>query len=242
VDVKLKQGKGEEALAYLRKSYAARDSLINTSKIRQIVELETKHELQLKEKNIRLLESEKRVQSLLANLLMASIAFVVLIAATLYYLQIYRHRKNREMLNLEIDLLTQRHKEIEDRYRSAMVPEELAESQDQKFLKKAISVVEANISDALFSVDKMAVEMNMSRTNLHRKVKSMTGFPPGELVRSIRLRKAAKLIANRVDSATQIAQLVGFDDYSHFSKAFKKHFGVSPTQYGTHLTANTRMK
>ena len=113
-----------------------------------------------------------------------------------------------------------------------MVAEEDVESQDQKFLKKAISVVEANISDTLFNVDKMAVEMNMSRTNFHES-KSITGFPPGELIRSIRLRKAAKLISARVDSATQIAQLVGFDDYSHFSKTFKKHFGVSPTQYGS---------
>jgi AraC-like DNA-binding protein len=237
VDIKLKQGKGEEAIVYLRKSYAVRDSLMNTAKIRQIVEMESKHELQLKEQNIRLLESEKRNQKLLTKLLVASIVFVVLVAAALSYLQMYKHRKNREMLNLEIDLLTQRQKEAEDRYRSAMVPEVEVESQDQKFLKKAITVVEANISDAGFNVDKMAVEMNMSRTNFHRKVKSITGFPPGELIRSIRLRKAARLISARVDSATQIAQLVGFDDYSHFSKSFKKHFGVSPTQYGTQLPA-----
>lgn len=235
VNIKLKQGKGAEAVAYLRNSYAVRDSLTNTSKIRQIVELETKHELQLKEQNIKLLESEKRVQALWTNLLIASLIFLILIAAGLYYLQTYRYRKNRAMLNLEIDLLTRRHKETEDRYRSALVPEEDVESHDQKVLKKAISVVEANISDPLFNVEKMAAEMTMSRTNLHRKLKSITGFPPGELIRSIRLRKAAKLIASRVDSVTQIAQFVGFDDYSHFSKSFKKHFGVSPTQYGTEV-------
>ena len=77
----------------------------------------------------------------------------------------------------------------------------------------------------------MAEDMGMSRTNMHRKIKSITGFPPSELIRSIRLRKAAKLILNKVDSVTQIAILVGFDDYSHFSKTFKKHFGVSPSSY-----------
>ena len=77
--------------------------------------------------------------------------------------------------------------------------------------------------------------MNMSRTNLHRKLKSIMGLPPSELIRSIRLRKAAKLILNKVDSVSQIAQLVGFDDYAHFSKSFKKHFGVPPTNYEEHI-------
>jgi AraC-like DNA-binding protein len=94
-----------------------------------------------------------------------------------------------------------------------------------------MAVVETNISDPQFNVEKLAMDMNMSRTNLHRKIKSITGFPPSELIRSIRLRKAARLIVNKVDSVTQIALLVGFDDYSHFSKAFKKHFGVAPTGY-----------
>ena len=61
------------------------------------------------------------------------------------------------------------------------------------------------------------------------------GLPPSELIRSIRLRKAANLILSKVDSVSQIALLVGFDDYAHFSKSFKKHFGVSPTSYEEHI-------
>ena len=233
VDIRLKQGRGDEAVVYLKKSFAVRDSLMNTSKIRQIVELENKYELQLKEQSISLLESEKRLQTLWKNVLISLIVLLMLLGVALYLLQMYRHRKNREMLNLEIDLLTQRNKETEDRFRSALVPQQEIESHDQKILKQAISIVETNMGDKLFGVDKMAAEMNMSRTSLHRKIKSITGFAPGELIRSIRLRKAAKLIASRADSVTQIAQLVGFDDYSYFSKSFKKHFGVAPTQYGT---------
>ena len=116
------------------------------------------------------------------------------------------------------------------------------ESFDQKLLKRAISLVEDHIKDPQFGVEKMAEEMSMSRTNLHRKIKSVTGFPHSELIRSIRLRKAAKLIINKVDSVTQIALLVGFDDYSHFSKAFKKHFGVSPSSYEEHSKAQHEPK
>lgn len=233
VDLKLEQGKGDEAVVYLRKYYQVRDSLLNTAKVRQIVELEAKHELQLKEQHIQILESEKKIQTLWKNLLLIFMIFLTVVSVGLYLLQQYRHRKNREVLNLEIDYLTQQHKETEDKFRATLVPElsDQVESHDQKLLKKAIFVVEDNITDPLFGVEKMASEMNMSRASLHRKLKSITGFPPSELIRSIRLRKAAKLILNKVDTVSQIALMVGFNDYSHFSKSFKRHFGVAPTSY-----------
>lgn len=236
VDIKLQQGRGNEAVVYLQRYYEVRDSLLNSSKIRQIVELEAQHELQLKEQNIKLLESEKRIQTIWKNLLIGFILLLALFSIALFQVQRFRHRKNREMLNLEIDYLTRQHKETADRYKESLThePEEVLESYDQKLLKKAISIVDDNIHDPQLSVEKMAMEMNMSRTSLHRKIKSITGFPPSELIRTIRLRRAAKLIANRVDSATQISLMVGFDDYSHFSKAFKKHFGTSPSGYEEH--------
>jgi transcriptional regulator GlxA family with amidase domain len=137
------------------------------------------------------------------------------------------------MLNIEIDYLTQQRQETEDKYKASLLkePEEQFESQDQKLLKLAISTVENNISDTQFGVEKMAEQMNMSRTNLHRKLKTIMGLPPSELIRTIRLKKAARLILSKVDSVSQIAIVVGFDDYAHFSKSFKKHFGVPPTNY-----------
>lgn len=238
VDIKLKQGKGEEAVQYQQRYYAVRDSLLNSSKIRQIVELEAAHALQIKEQHLQLLEKEKHIQVLWKNLLIVLVISLIFISTGIYFWQRYRYQKNRELLNLEIDYLTQQNKETVDKYQGTFItePKEALESHDQKLLKRAISIVELHLNDPQFGVEKMAQEMMMSRTNLHRKIKSITGFPPSELIRSIRLRKAAKLILNKVDSVSQIAQVVGFDDYSHFSKAFKKHFGVSPTNYGEPLT------
>ena len=244
VDIRLAQGRGDEAIVYLRRFYAVRDSLLNTSKVRQIVELEARHNLKLKEQEIRILENENRIQTIWKNLLIVLVIFLILISAAVYLLQRYRYRKNQEMLNLEIDYLTRQRQETEDKYKASLVQEteEQFESQDQKLLRTAISTVENNISDPQFGVEKMATEMNMSRTNLHRKLKSIMGLPPSELIRSIRLRKASKLILNKVDSVSQIAQLVGFDDYAHFSKSFKKHFGVPPTNYEEHIRSQQNVQ
>jgi AraC-like DNA-binding protein len=235
-DLKAKQGKTSEALGYLRNYYEVRDSLLNAAKTRQIVELEARHELEKKEQAIKLLEQERQIQRIWRNILMTALIFAAIAAVLIYYSFRYREQKNQEILNLEIDYLTRQHKETVDKYKATLLPEENEEfeSQDQKLLKRAISIVENNINDSQFGVEKMALEMNMSRTNLHRRIKSVTGFPPNELIRSIRLRKAARLILNRVDSVTQIALATGFDDYSYFSKAFKKHFGVSPSNYEEH--------
>jgi len=229
VSIKIQQGKSDEAITYLRSYYAVNDSLLNSSKIRQMVELETKHDLELKEQNIQLLEREKEIQVIWKNLLIGLIILIILLSIGLYLLQQYRYRKNREMLNLEIDFLTQTVNK--NKALVAPVVEGSIESYDQRLLRRAIAIVESNISDAQLTVERLAAEMNMSRASLHRKIKAISGFPPSELIRSIRLRKAAKLIVNKVDTVSQIALLVGFDDYSHFSKSFKKHFGVAPTNY-----------
>jgi AraC-like DNA-binding protein len=233
VDIKLKQGNGNEAVIYLRRYYAVRDSLLNTSKIRQIVELEAKHTLELSEKNVELLKTEKRIQAIWTNLLIGVVILIIIGSVLIFRWQRYRYRKNRDMLDLKIDYLTKQHQEAVDKYKRLQAPEveEHIESADQRLLKRAIDIVEANMSDSQMSVEKMADEMHMSRTSLHRKIKSITGFPPSELIRSIRLRRAARLIANRADSPTQVAHSVGFEDYSHFSKVFKKHYGVSPSEY-----------
>lgn len=105
------------------------------------------------------------------------------------------------------------------------------ESYEQALVKKAIASVEKNIADPLFGVDQMAEEIGISRSSLQRKIKSYTGFPPSELIRNIRLRKAASMLKNKSDNIAQISSLVGFDDPSYFSKSFQKQFGVPPSEY-----------
>lgn len=109
-------------------------------------------------------------------------------------------------------------------------------SLDDRFLNKVREIVESNLSDPLFTVERMAEEANLSRTQLLRKLKALTGISPNEFIRDLRLKRAAEMIEQRVDTITQIGYAVGFNDQSYFSKCFKKHFGVAPTEYANAVT------
>jgi len=180
-----------------------------------------------------LLERDKRIQVLWTSILITVLTLIVISSVVIYRLLLYRERKNRQILNLEIDQLENQHKELSEKYKNVLADgcEQPMDSLDQSLLKKAIKIVEDNIGDSTFSVESMAKEIGMSRTNLHRKIKSITGFPPSELIRNIRLRKAAALLLNQTESVSQIGYTVGFEDHSYFSKSFKKQFGVPPSEY-----------
>ncbi|MGC4022618.1 MAG: helix-turn-helix domain-containing protein [Cyclobacteriaceae bacterium] len=233
VDLNLKLGKAPEAVAYLRNYYEIRDSLINASKTRQIVELETKHEIEKKEQDILLLQQEKKIQQIWNNILISVLIIIGIASIGVYQLQQYREQKNRQILNLEIDRLTTQQKDLSEKYKDVLASSSTkpTESSDQRMLRKAIEIVESNMGNSLFGVEELAKELGMSRTNMHRKIKAITGFAPSELIRSIRLRKAAALLLSKADSVSQIGFIVGFEDHSYFTKSFKKEYGVTPSEY-----------
>ena len=104
-------------------------------------------------------------------------------------------------------------------------------SYDDKFVISVRAVVDAHLSDSLFSVEQLAEEMCLSRTQLFRKVKALLEISPSELINDIRLQRAAELIRSKADSLTQISYSVGFSEQSYFAKRFRKKFGVSPSEY-----------
>jgi AraC-like DNA-binding protein/Tfp pilus assembly protein PilF len=209
------------------------DSLYTRDKAKQIADIETRYETEKKNQQIQLLERDKKIQLLWRNIFITALVLVTLLSLVVYFLQRYSEHKNRKILNLQIDSLISQQKELSVKYKDVITSgdEKSLISHDQRLLRKAIELVEKKMSDPLFSVEKMAEEIGMSRTNMHRKIKAITGFPPSELIRSIRLRKAALLLRNETDSISQISFNVGFEDHSYFSKAFKKQFGVSPSEY-----------
>ncbi len=104
-------------------------------------------------------------------------------------------------------------------------------SVDKKFMQKVFDVILSRISDSPLNVEFLADELLVSRPVLHRKILSLTGETPGELIRRIRLNKAAELIKLGFGNLSEISLEVGFNNPVYFSEAFKKQFGVSPSQY-----------
>jgi AraC-like DNA-binding protein len=240
-DIQKAKNNFQTALGYHELAALYRDSVFNDTKLEQIKNLEVKYETEKKEQTIRILERDKKIESLWKKVLLAGLALVIYVSASVILLLRYRVKKSRELFDLKIDFLIAENKELSRKYRNSSTDFRSSpafDSYDQQILKKAFEIVENNIADSLFGVEKMAEEIGMSRTSLHRKLKSITGFPPSDFIRNVRLKRAAALLRSQADSVTQIGFSVGFEDQSYFSKSFKKQFGVSPSEYVASINVN----
>lgn len=104
-------------------------------------------------------------------------------------------------------------------------------SPDERFLQKAIDVIEANIADPDLDIERFALEIGVSRMQLYRKLNALTEMTVKEFVRSIRLKRAAQLLVQRKLNISEVAYAVGFRDLSHFRKCFRQEFGMSASEY-----------
>jgi DNA-binding response OmpR family regulator len=104
-------------------------------------------------------------------------------------------------------------------------------SMDQKFLAKAISIIEGHLDDFEFSVEQFAQEMALSQMQLYRKLKALVNQSANEFIRSFRLNHAALLIREKSGNIAQVSYAVGFNNPSYFAECFKKQFGLTPSEY-----------
>jgi len=106
-------------------------------------------------------------------------------------------------------------------------------SPDERFLQKAIEVVESNISDSDLDIETFSVKVGVSRMQLYRKLHALTDMTVKEFIRHIRLKRATQLLVQQKLNVSEIAFEVGFKDLSHFRKCFKREFGMSASDYAT---------
>ncbi len=105
-------------------------------------------------------------------------------------------------------------------------------TKDEDFLKKAVSIIEENLSNSDFSQEKFCREIGMSKASLYRKINSLTNQSINEFVRNVRLKKAAEIL--RCGKQIHIAELayqVGFSEPSYFTKKFREYFSFTPKEY-----------
>lgn len=102
---------------------------------------------------------------------------------------------------------------------------------DEELLKRAVATVEKHLDDTEFSTKEFASEMYMSRSNLHLKMKALTGESTNDFIRKIRFNHACQLLKEDRYLITEISTMVGFSTASYFTISFKKHFGCLPSEY-----------
>ncbi len=101
---------------------------------------------------------------------------------------------------------------------------------DKVFLEKAVSIVEKNINNEKFTAIDFSNEMNLSHSQLHRKLKALVNQSIIQFVRSIRMQRADELLRNNAGTISEIAYMVGFSDPGYFTRTFSKHFGYLPSE------------
>jgi DNA-binding response OmpR family regulator len=137
-------------------------------------------------------------------------------------------------LRIRVNNLVEQRRKLRELFGRELViqPKHIAVSSvDEKFLRRAIEVVEQYLSDPGFNIEQFGREVGLSRVQLHRKLKALTGQPPGDFIRVFRLKRAASLLEQKWGNVAQIAYEVGFDNLSYFSQCFRQQFGCPPSKY-----------
>ena len=146
-------------------------------------------------------------------------------------------------LKTRIRLLLQQRKQLQQRYmeqyaatpaekKDYLEPEQLQITPfDEQFMESVKAVAEKHIENADFTIEQFAQEVGMGRTVFYQKLKTITGLPPVDFLQAMRIKRAVQLMDTGEYNVSSIAYMSGFSDPKYFSKCFKKHIGLSPTEY-----------
>ncbi len=102
---------------------------------------------------------------------------------------------------------------------------------DSEFLKRMNRIIEENFSNSELNVNFLAAELNISRSSLFAKIKTLAEITPNEMIQVVRLKKAAQLMKEGKYTISEISYMVGFSNPSYFSKCFQKQFNIKPAEY-----------
>lgn len=109
---------------------------------------------------------------------------------------------------------------------------------DEVLLEKIMKAINSRLDDSNYNVEALAEDVGLSRAQLHRRMKELTGISAGEFIRNLRMQQAAKLLESGDITISQVTYATGFSSPAHFTSVFKKHFGVTPSEYMAKHTGN----
>ncbi len=107
---------------------------------------------------------------------------------------------------------------------------------DKDFYLSAVKIIEVHYADYWFSVEQLARELNMSVSQVNRKLNFLTGIPAGRLISKFRLQHASECLIHGTDSISDVCFSAGYNGLAYFSRAFKREFGCTPSVYRQLMT------
>ncbi|GAB6119543.1 hybrid sensor histidine kinase/response regulator transcription factor [Dysgonomonas termitidis] len=141
---------------------------------------------------------------------------------------------NAHLLKIRVRKLIENRQKIKEAFGNSLINDTKKESlgeMEQNFINDFQAYVEEYISNPELNVDELADHLKLSRSQLYRKIKSLTNYSPNELIRIVRLKYAKRLLNSKVKSISEVAYEAGFSSPSYFAKCFKDIYGESPTEY-----------
>lgn len=141
---------------------------------------------------------------------------------------------NAHLLKIRVRKLIENRQKMKEAFGNNLINDTKKESlgeMEQNFINDFQTYVEKYISNPELSVDELADYLNLSRSQLYRKIKSLTNYSPNELIRIVRLKYAKQLLNSKIKSISEVAYEAGFSSPSYFAKCFKDIYGESPTEY-----------
>ncbi len=138
-----------------------------------------------------------------------------------------------EVLLKQIENILEQRKRIQENFSKQFIGKNTVDvgSLDNFFLNRVREMIETHLSDEEFNTEILAEELKISRSKLHRKIKSLSGVTTSEFVNLVRLKKAIELIKEKDYRFNEVAFEVGFSSHSYFNRCFKKVYGVTPKEY-----------
>ena len=139
-------------------------------------------------------------------------------------------------LHVQIDNLINNVRRLRGKFSGALSQKDKVDDiqvrgNNDALMARIVKVVNENLNDPSFNVQQLITEVGISRAQLHRKMKEITGVSTADFIRNLRLQQAERLIREHKVNITQIAYTVGFNNQSHFSTIFRKYYGMTPTEY-----------
>ena len=143
---------------------------------------------------------------------------------------------NMEELRLTIDNLVNTLRRVKGKATTEpqidkMIGQEEVKGNNEILMERIVNCIHEHLSDPEYNVETLADDIGLSRAQLHRKMKEMTGISTGKFIRDMRMKEAVHLLNLGTINISQIAYRVGFNDQNHFSQVFKRYYGVSPKEY-----------